>query len=226
MGGYAYFGARMFAIDGALWRTDGSPQEPPTWASRNGLGSIPARMSVLLRRSTGMSTSSRRPRRMEDRAVEVGRYWRRDDAGFDYPLTVLSSPVVSNGYLYFVATTATATESIAQMERLRARALVVPASPDTSGPYQPVVAGNYVFYVTYSTSNVCTVYSADQTTGQRTALAEVGNTIPPSWAPLGNKVIFQGKSTGTGIEPWVTDGTPRVPICSLTPFKVAPTARR
>ena len=125
------------------------------------------------------------------------------------PLTILSTPVVANGYLYFVANNGSS-DGIYRSDGTPAGTgpFVVPASPDASGPYQPVVAGNYVFYATCSNSNFCTMYSADQTTGQRTALAEVGNTIPPSWAPLGNKVIFQGKSSSSGIEPWVTDGTP------------------
>ncbi len=210
MGGYAYFGARMFSLDGALWRTDGTP------AGTTYLGTFRwsrlfsgADVCVVAQMNGYVYFLAETP---PDGSIGL---WKSDGtvAGTTQvsttPLTILSTPVVANGYLYFVANNGSS-DGIYRSDGTPAGTgpFVVPASPDASGPYQPVVAGNYVFYATCSNSNICTMYSADQTTGQRTALAEVGNTIPPSWAPLGNKVIFQGKSSSSGIEPWVTDGTP------------------
>lgn len=209
MGSYAYFGARMFSLYGALWRTDGTPAGTTyigtfRWG-RNYSGSD---VCVVAQMNGSVFFLAETP---PDGGIGL---WKTDGtaAGTTQvstsPLVITSKPVVANGYLYFVAN-ASSGNGIYRSDGTPAGTgpLAVPASTDAGyyGPYQPVVAGNYVFYIVCNSSNTCTAYSVHQTTGQRTALAEVGGT---SWAPLGNKVIFQGRSAGTGIEPWVTDGTP------------------
>jgi len=215
MGGYAYFGARFSSTGGGLWRTDGTPAGTTYIASfrwsRNFFGGD---VCVIGQMNGYVFFLAETPPN-----GDVG-LWKTDGtaAGTTQvsdtasgPFVVTSKPVVSNGYLYFVASNGSGS-GIFRSDGTTAGTVpfVVPASPDanSSGPYQPIVAGNYVFYVVCSASNVCTLYSADQTTGQRTALAETANSLPPAWTSLGNKVIFQGKSSGAGVEPWVTDGTP------------------
>jgi len=211
MDGYAYFGARMNSLTGSLWRTDGTPAGTTymgmfRW-SRNYGG---ADVCVVAQMNGYVFFLAETPP-----DGEIG-LWKTDgtSAGTTQvstsPLVISSRPVVSNGYLYFVASNGSV-NGIFRSDGTPAGTgpFVVPASPDAgySGPYQPIVAGNYVFYVVCSASNTCTVYSADQTTGQRTAVARTSGTLGPTWTSLGDKLIFQGWSSSAGVEPWVSDGT-------------------
>jgi ELWxxDGT repeat protein len=213
MGGYAYFGARNFPTTGDLWRTDGTPAGTTFIEDfRYSRFFSAASVCVLAQLNGYVFFTAEAP---PDGAAGL---WKTDgtaagttqvlDAASN-PLAGPSSMVLLNGSLYFASSNGTA-RGIFRTDGTPAGtvAVVLPAIPASglSGPYGPVVAGSYLFYST-CTSGSCTLFSTDGTSGQSTALSATSGMIPPVMSSFRGKVIYQGKSNDTGVEPWISDGT-------------------